>query len=64
MEMTLLTKILWFFWAFMIFDILTDWIGKIPNERVRLYINGVLGIVTVVTFLAIALLPFINLLWK
>lgn len=64
MEMTLLTKILWFFWTFMIFDILTDWIGKIPNERVRLYINGVLGIVTVVTFLAIALLPFINLLWK
>lgn len=64
MEMTLLTKILWFFWVFMVFDILTDWIGKIPNERVRLYINGVLGIVTVVTFLAIALLPFINLLWK
>jgi hypothetical protein len=64
MEMTLLTKILWFFWIFMVFDILTDWIGKIPNERVRLYINGVLGIVTVVTFLAIALLPFINLLWK
>lgn len=64
MEMTLLTKILWFFWIFMVFDILTDWIGKIPNERVRLYINGVLGIVTVVTFLAIALLPFINLLWR
>jgi len=64
MEMTLLTKILWFFWVFMVFDILTDWIGKIPNERVRLYINGVLGIVTVVTFLAIALLPFINLLWR
>lgn len=50
MGMTLLAKVLWFCWVFMIVDfviVYTDTIGK-----AGVYVK------------ALALLPFVNLLWK
>jgi len=64
MEMTLLAKILWFFWVLISFDLLIDWVAKIPNTKVRSYLDATFGLVTIITAFALALLPFVNLLWK
>ena len=64
MEVTLLAKILWFFWIFLLLDIFIGWTDEIPNKKTQMHARAILGIVAVITFLVIALLPFVNLLWK
>lgn len=62
MGMTLLAKVLWFCWVFMIVDfviVYTDTIGK-----AGVYVKAFFGLITIITVIAIALLPFVNLLWK
>lgn len=64
MELTLFAKVLWFIWVFMFFDLLVDWKDKIPNTRAQLYLNAAFGLIAIITVFALALLPFVNLLWK
>lgn len=62
MEMTLLAKILWVFWVFAFFDFLTDFNAKMPKKTGDT-LDIILGLTCIVTTIAVALLPFINLLW-
>ena len=61
-ELTLLAKILWFFWVFMVFDAVANYTEMLP-ERVGSFLKGLFGSISIATIIAIALLPFINLLW-
>lgn len=63
MELTLFGKILWALWILMVSDLAVDWVEKIPVERARLYTNGVFGLATIATIIAIALLPFANFIF-
>lgn len=63
MEMTLFCKILWIVFVFGATDYATGWTESLP-EKAEKTIHALFGLATVLFILSVALLPFINLLWK
>ena len=63
MEMTLIAKILWFCWVFLLAN---NFLGYIDDfsEKVKGVFEFIFGLTIIITTALVALMPFVNLLWK
>lgn len=63
MEMTLIAKILWFCWVFLLTDNFFEYTDAF-SEKIKGVFEVVFGLTVIITTVLIALMPFVNLLWK
>lgn len=63
MTMTLLAKVLWFIWTFVFAEKIFNFIEELP-EKIGFVLWIIISFTVIITTVVVAILPFINLLWK